>query len=447
MKKTVKQTMIIAVAALVALLSISINGLAETAVEGATDIAIEDISDEVTTDVEIGFDEGSLGDVNNDGRLTASDARLLLRCAARIDNITEYILTYGDYNKDNKITSSDARTALRVSASIEKIECILHGHDLADYVVAPTCAEEGYTTKKCIRCYYTDGSKKDFVPTVEHKLVSTTTKATCTQEGRYTSKCSVCGYTDKDYQVEAALGHSFSGWTQSKNIKSRSCKRCGFTESVKVEPVIIPSNEKTIYLTFDDGPGPYTKKLLGYLREYNVKATFFVTNQSPGYSYLLKNIVDDGHAIGVHSLTHEWSIYSSEKSYMKDFNAMHDLIKTKTGVDTKLFRFPGGTNNTVSRSYSRGIMTKLAKSMTDAGYVYFDWNVDCYDTSGYSSSQIVQTTINQIKGRKTSVVLMHDIRNTTVEAVKRIIEFGLDNGYVFRVLDENSPAVRFKPAN
>ena len=116
-------------------------------------------------------------------------------------------------------------------------------------------------------------------------------------------------------------------------------------------------------------------------------------------------------------------------------------------MDTKIFRFPGGTNNTVSRSYSRGIMAAAAKHMTDAGYVYFDWNVDCGDTLGYNSSKIASYTINQIKGRHSSVVLMHDIKNSTVEAVREIIKYGLSNGYTFAVLDESTPRVQFKPVN
>ena len=93
-------------------------------------------------------------------------------------------------------------------------------------------------------------------------------------------------------------------------------------------------------------------------------------------------------------------------------------------------------------------MTELAKQMTDAGYSYFDWNVDSYDSRSYSNTQkIITETINQIKTKKNAVVLMHDIHKKTVEAVPAIIEYCLNNGYTFKVLDENSPAVRNKPQN
>lgn len=412
------------------LLLTNIITLAETYSEALSEPATEEI---------IEFDEAKLGDVNRDEKVNAADARLLIRCSACLEALSEYIRIYGDYNKDGKITASDARTALRVASKLDSIYCILSGHHTADYIISPDCTEKGYTTQKCIRCSYIDGSQKDFVAASGHKLVKNTTKATCTKDGIFTAVCSVCGHIVEKKTAQSALGHSFSVWKISGDTKTRICQRCGHKETVK--------NVKTIYLTFDDGPGPYTKKLLRYLKEYNVKATFFVTNQNPNYKYLLSEMVKDGHAIGVHTLTHSWSIYSRKESYLKDFNAMHKIIKDETGVDTKIFRFPGGTNNTVSRSYSRGIMATMAKTMTDKGYIYFDWDVDCGDTSGYSSSQIAQTTINQIKGRKSSIVLMHDIKNRTVEAVKTIIEYGLRNGYEFAVLDESTPPVQFRPVN
>ena len=183
------------------------------------------------------------------------------------------------------------------------------------------------------------------------------------------------------------------------------------------------------------------------MKEKNVKATFFVTNQNSKYKYVLKKIVDDGHSIGVHSYTHQWSIYKSQSNYLSDFNKMHQLILNETGVDTKIFRFPGGTSNTVSRKQCTGIMKQLSRLMLDKGYVYYDWNVDSGDTKGYNSSQIAQSTINQIKNKKNSIVLMHDIKKSTVEAIKTVIEYGLKNGYEFEPIDKSTPVIAFKPVN
>ena len=440
MKKSTKNLLLTMISVLLIIFSVSIVTMAETAsVYDETESVTEEISTD--SDVVIEFDATKFGDINQDGKISASDARMLLRCAANLEKVTPYILTYGDFSRDGKITAYDARTALRVAAHLDKLDCILYGHTYEDYTVSPTCTQDGYTTKKCTLCSATDGSKENIVPATGHKLTETNIKATCTSAGKLISKCSVCRYTEES-DTDAALGHSFSGWKESDTTRTKTCTRCNYSEVAK-----ITTESKVIYLTFDDGPGPYTKKLLGYLRSYNVKATFFVTNQFPNYTYLLKEMANDGHAIGVHTLTHSWSIYSGTSKYLSDFNAMHDIIKQQTGIDTKIFRFPGGTNNTVSRSYATGIMTTLNRTMADKGYLNFDWNVDCRDTEGLNSTQIANTTIAQIKNRSQSVVLMHDIKNSTVEAIPTIIRYAKNNGYKFKVIDETAPIVRFKPAN
>src|SRR5699024_7028919 len=84
-------------------------------------------------------------------------------------------------------------------------------------------------------------------------------------------------------------------------------------------------NGKNIYLTFDDGPSKYTNKLLDVLKKYNVKATFFVTDQglTKGYDDVIKRAYDEGHTIGLHSSTHNYGyIYSSVNSYFDDLYAI-----------------------------------------------------------------------------------------------------------------------------
>lgn len=450
MKTIFKKAIIPVVLIMSILFTAAVSAPAQVVSENGAEIVSEDVSESESevesypsVDNRPDFIEAKFGDVNDDNKVNAADARFLLRCAAELEATSEYILTYGDYNSDGKITSADARMGLRVAATLENTKCILHGHEYKPMIIASDCTNEGYTTGKCIRCPATDGSKTDVVPAKGHAFETKKRDATCTSSGWLTVRCTVCGYTETDGENGKALGHSFSAWVQdgNTNSKTRACTRCNYTEKGKVQ------DSKIVYLTFDDGPGAYTERLLNYLRKYNVKATFFVTNQFPNYIHLLKTMADDGHAIGVHTMTHSFSIYSSESAYMRDFNAMHDIIKSQTGIDTKIFRFPGGTNNTVSRSYCRGIMSALSGKMVNNGYYYFDWNVDCYDTSGYSSSQIANTTIGQIRGKSVSIVLMHDIKKATVDAIPSIVEYCLKNGYVFEVLDENSPAIRFNPAN
>ena len=118
---------------------------------------------------------------------------------------------------------------------------------------------------------------------------------------------------------------------------------------------------------------------------------------------------------------------------------MNEIIKEQTGSYTRLFRFPGGSSNTVSKSYNKGIMTELAKRMTEDGYVYFDWNVSSGDASGAGSTKIANNVINGVKKCSSCVVLMHDIKSTTANALDTILESLTQSGYTFATLNENSP--------
>jgi peptidoglycan/xylan/chitin deacetylase (PgdA/CDA1 family) len=212
------------------------------------------------------------------------------------------------------------------------------------------------------------------------------------------------------------------------------------TETTPPPVLTNPENsEKIIYLTFDDGPCSYTKDLLDILDKYNVKVTFFVVNK-PKYNYLIKEAYNRGHAIGIHSLTHEYSqIYKSKEAYYKDLYAMRDIIKEQTGVEVDILRFPGGGSNKVSAKYCKGIMSELTKDIISKGFQYFDWNVSSGDAGKTTSaSGVYKNVINGIKGKNIAVVLQHDIKKFSVDAVEDIIKWGLENGYKFLPLDKNS---------
>ena len=208
-------------------------------------------------------------------------------------------------------------------------------------------------------------------------------------------------------------------------------------------------NGKTIYLTFDDGPGPHTARLLDILKNYNVKATFFVTGYNNNYNELLKREADEGHTVGLHSYTHNYGlIYSSVDSYMEDLLKVQEKVREYTGIESKIIRFPGGSSNTISRKYKNMIMTDLTKKVEEIGFRYFDWTIisgDAGDTK--DSNKIVQNVISRIKENEVNVVLMHDIKPYTVDSVERIIEYGLANGYTFAPLTMQSPVVHQKVNN
>lgn len=206
------------------------------------------------------------------------------------------------------------------------------------------------------------------------------------------------------------------------------------------------TTDKVVYLTFDDGPGKRTPELLEILKKYNVKATFFVVNT--GYASTIKQIHDEGHAIAIHSATHDFKkIYASESAYYDDLNKMQSIIKQYSGQETRLLRFPGGGSNTISR-FNPGIMTTLTKSVKNNGYRYFDWNVDSKDAGGAKTAEEVFTNVTTgLEGRKSSVVLQHDIKGFSIEAVESIINWGLANGYCFKPLDMDSPVCEHNVLN
>lgn len=202
----------------------------------------------------------------------------------------------------------------------------------------------------------------------------------------------------------------------------------------------IPEQEKVIYLTFDDGPSDHTPRLLRLLARYDAQATFFLVATPQCTDEMLQTIVAGGHSVGVHSLSHDFkTIYSSEDAFLEDLYAMQNLVREKTGVTTTLMRFPGGSSNTVSRRYSCGIMSRLVEAVTEAGFRYFDWNVDSGDAAGcLDTERIYRNVIAGVRGREQAVVLLHDVYPCSVQAVERILAWGKRNGYSFRALTAQS---------
>ena len=216
----------------------------------------------------------------------------------------------------------------------------------------------------------------------------------------------------------------------------------GHTTTVQRTVTVEPA-KKVIYLTFDDGPSMYTEQLLAVLAKYDVKATFFVVGTNSNLKQRLNAIVDGGHSIGIHTMTHNFAeIYASDEAFLRDLRGMQALIYEYTGVTTTLMRFPGGTSNTVSAHHCEGIMTRLPNTVTDLGFQYFAWNVDSIDAGGSKTAdEVYQNVITGIGNMKTVYVLQHDTKSYSVEAVERIIQWGLANGYTFLPLTPESPAM------
>lgn len=209
------------------------------------------------------------------------------------------------------------------------------------------------------------------------------------------------------------------------------------------------SGGKTIYLTFDDGPSPNTPRIISILNSYGIKATFFVKNTS--YNGYMKDIVDNGNVIALHSYTHDYKrIYSSDEAFYQDLQDISDLVYLQTGVRSNIMRFPGGGSNTVSKKYSPGIMTRLTQGVADRGYIYYDWNCSSGDAiKNTVPKDTIVANCKRVPAAKNVIVLLHDTdaKSTTVEALPEIIEYYQSCGYTFSTITADTPPVHHKVNN
>lgn len=201
------------------------------------------------------------------------------------------------------------------------------------------------------------------------------------------------------------------------------------------------NDEGCIYLTFDDGPSPYTEDILEILDKYDIKATFFLSPEDTEYDFrMMKLIAEKGHTIGIHTHTHVfYEIYSNVKSYLEDFAQAYELVYRATGQRCRFFRFPGGSVN----SYNYRIRDELIDEMNRRGFVYFDWNVDSRDATGATLEQIQDNVLRQTANVSPAIILMHDgIENTSL-VLEDIIKYLEADTSDFRVITENVRPLQF----
>jgi len=203
-----------------------------------------------------------------------------------------------------------------------------------------------------------------------------------------------------------------------------------------------PSKDsKIIYLTFDDGPTKYTPGILDILAKHDVPATFFVVGNRE-HTHLMSDIVEHGHAIGLHSYNHDFDqIYRSREAFFEDLKKIDDIVYEQTGVRSRITRFPGGSS--VRRGASKCIMQKLKEEVREKGYQFFDWNCDSRDKMG---TKTASGALSKIKAATKEaddivIVLMHDTEKITVQYLPDVIKFFKELGYEFMALCPDSPAI------
>ena len=189
-----------------------------------------------------------------------------------------------------------------------------------------------------------------------------------------------------------------------------------------VQGVVYYFHPKTMYLTFDDGPSEEnTRKVLEILRERNIKATFFLVGENVRqHPEVARQIVAEGHTIGIHCDNHDYdALYESVDSYVADFEKARQTVYEVTGVETNLFRFPGGSIN----AYNKKTGDAIIREMTDRGYIYYDWNASLEDAvKNPDPKQLIENGVSTTLGRKKVILLAHDVVGSTGLCLEELLD-------------------------
>ncbi len=221
-----------------------------------------------------------------------------------------------------------------------------------------------------------------------------------------------------------------------------------------LKPILPAVNEDAsniVYLTYDDGP-TYTEtiRLLDVLDTYGVKATFFVTGEAvEKYPASARAIVERGHQIGCHSVTHIYDkIYTSTAALEEELLWWENIVAS-AGITLddahKLFRYPGGSNNTAIGGTDK--TTAMTEMLASHAYRVYDWNVVTNDavlylapygtgTYDYIRDTFTETFDAKVKtGELPIILLMHETVPETIDLMPWMIETLIAQGYTFGTLD------------
>ncbi len=225
---------------------------------------------------------------------------------------------------------------------------------------------------------------------------------------------------------------------QEKEVKTTKAPKKAST----AEPTIKPTDDTTtkkVYLTFDDGPGSQTGKILDILKKNHVKATFFVTGKEDASSKkIYQRIVKEGHTLAMHSYSHiQDVIYDSKEAFEKDLKQINRCLYEATGVHTKFYRFPGGSSTQNTSLPIQNFIDVLKKNH----YLYLDWNVISPDINNANATkeQVVTGVMQGVDAYDTAVVLMYDVADKpmTVKALPSIIKQIKAKNYELLPVDES----------
>ena len=197
------------------------------------------------------------------------------------------------------------------------------------------------------------------------------------------------------------------------------------------------SEEKRVFLTFDDGPSKkVTIPILDLLKQENIKATFFTLgSRIEFYPEIVEREYKEGHYVANHGYLHNYSsIYSSTDAVLDEYNKTEQLIKNAIGdqnYSSHLFRFPGGSKG----GRYRDIKNETINVLNENNILYVDWNALNGDSEGKKTREEMMQYLKETIGNKqTVVILMHDAgdKTLTYEMLPEVIAYLREQGYSFK---------------
>jgi peptidoglycan/xylan/chitin deacetylase (PgdA/CDA1 family) len=185
-----------------------------------------------------------------------------------------------------------------------------------------------------------------------------------------------------------------------------------------------PEYAGTIALTFDDGPGKYTERLLNILKENGGKATFFIVGNRASYQKdTLKRMSDEGHEVGNHSYNHPSLTEIDYQEAIDQITITKDIIESTTGKENKLVRAPYGALNSDVKEIAHELNVSL-----------IHWSLDSYDWMTRDAQSVYDELISRVKDG--DIILLHDIHESTVDAMEMVIPELINNGYKLVTVSE-----------
>ncbi|PFO02596.1 hypothetical protein COJ85_15530 [Bacillus sp. AFS076308] len=206
-------------------------------------------------------------------------------------------------------------------------------------------------------------------------------------------------------------------------------------------PPANPVPQKTVYLTFDDGPSVFSGQIIALLEKYRYKATFFMIDGNiRRYPNAVKLMVQSGETVGLHSVSHNPKIfYASATTIISELTQNRNTLKEISGVDSYIMRTPYGSVPYMTEEYR--------KAVHDNGYLMWDWNIDSrdwdYKDARYVNSVITQ--LNQLANHNGPIVILLHERRETLAHLPQLLDFLSKQGWMSRAIDSSMTPVQFKP--